>query len=235
VGSFFGSVGNAISSYVLDPIVNFGSGLAHGFGGGSGGGASGARRGYSAGASVGGAISGAAQRGGAAVAAPFQAAGSLIGAAIGGTSQGARIENGAVTIDGTRVATVGGGSPEDQQSVLEAARDVLNTDRGSELGRQLVDRGQAWGIALNDRDKIETRAGTADRAPFTRLDPNSSRSVWVAGWPPVQNSSIARRVAHELGHAVTGIGDTGFLGRANIIANENPIMTQLGEPPRLWY
>jgi hypothetical protein len=56
-----------------------------------------------------------------------------------------------------------------------------------------------------------------------------------------KDASTERVLAHEIGHAATGIEDTGPGRMDNVIANENPIVTELGlgariyyEPP-LWY
>jgi hypothetical protein len=51
-------------------------------------------------------------------------------------------------------------------------------------------------------------------------------------------ASLERILAHELGHAFTGVRDVGTAGTgrlANIYANENPIVQELGEPPRVRY
>ncbi len=48
-------------------------------------------------------------------------------------------------------------------------------------------------------------------------------------------SFAPRIIAHELGHAVFGIGDAGPGRLSNVLANENPIMLELGEPARTHY
>jgi hypothetical protein len=58
-----------------------------------------------------------------------------------------------------------------------------------------------------------------------------------AGKPTRFKVTLIRSLAHELGHALTGIGDTPFPGDQmdNVRKNENPILQQLGEPARASY
>lgn len=48
-------------------------------------------------------------------------------------------------------------------------------------------------------------------------------------------ASNDRILGHELGHAIGGYFDDGPNQMNNVIANENPIATELGEPPRTSY
>ena len=48
----------------------------------------------------------------------------------------------------------------------------------------------------------------------------------------VENASLNRVIAHEMGHEVMGAKDDGFLDMNNVNENENPIALELGEPLR---
>jgi hypothetical protein len=50
-----------------------------------------------------------------------------------------------------------------------------------------------------------------------------------------KSASTARILAHEMGHAATGVGDTGPGQMDNIILNENPVASELGLSPRTGY
>ena len=106
---------------------------------------------------------------------------------------------------------------------------VKGTRRGGELYRKLEEDKAVYKIK-------EGRPGEAYYNPRTReivVAPNSH--------PPVettkgrQPASTARILGHEMGHAATGVGDTGQGRMNNVNMNENPIAIELGEPTRTKY
>lgn len=65
------------------------------------------------------------------------------------------------------------------------------------------------------------------------LDPKWHPGIdTTAGCIPFSNT---RWIAHEFGHAIMGTRDDGPNRMNNVIANETPIMRELGEPERISY
>jgi hypothetical protein len=85
----------------------------------------------------------------------------------------------------------------------------------------------------------EMRFEWADRrfGDFVTVDPNVSPKIWVwRDWIPTREpASLERILAHEFGHALTGVGDTGLLSLKHVRTNESPVAVQLGEPRRIWH
>jgi hypothetical protein len=82
---------------------------------------------------------------------------------------------------------------------------------------------------LNNRGILGNPRGTM----IIDMDLNAHPEIETTqGWRP---ASTARILAHEIGHVAYGIGDTGVGRMVNVIANENPVATELGEPARIRY
>ncbi len=54
-------------------------------------------------------------------------------------------------------------------------------------------------------------------------------------WAKNPRATTERILGHEMGHAATGIGDTGPNNMDNVRQNENPIAIELGQPERIRY
>jgi RHS repeat-associated protein len=124
--------------------------------------------------------------------------------------------------------TVTGGTPDQQTAVVSIVNNVLNTLRGQDLLNQIVGpwywHGDPKLLTLNSGGNNSADLG----GPNVYVDPCSHPLIHTT--MGIQPASTARIIAHELGHAVTGVGDTGPGNMDNVILNENPIATQLGEP-----
>ena len=128
---------------------------------------------------------------------------------------------------------VTGGTPEQRAQAEQALRRIFNTQRGKELEDMIVGpwykHGNPIDLQLNNFgwNKAET--------PGTDIfvDPEKVRPIQTE-WGRI-GPTMEQIIAHELGHAVTGIGDTGPCKMDNVNQNENPIDTELGWPKRLEY
>jgi hypothetical protein len=110
---------------------------------------------------------------------------------------------------------------------------VFGTKRGEELLDLAKGRSSPLEIRINHRGDFYY----SPRGDFITVDPTRTVELLVwKGWRPgFEPASMQRILGHELGHALTGVRDVGFLRLDNIRLNENPIVTELGEPPRIWY
>jgi RHS repeat-associated protein len=128
-----------------------------------------------------------------------------------------------------------GGTFADRQSMRKEVRRVRETPRGKELVKLIRERGEQKFIhvskGLND--------AFTDR-PFGNniyIDPNFHPEIRTT--VGLQHASTARLIGHELGHAVTGLGqrEIPFGAMDNVIMNENPIVNALQppEPSRIEY
>lgn len=129
-----------------------------------------------------------------------------------------------------RVITVTGGTGNEQAAVHTALDKIESTPRGKELMEMQAAKGKILLIRIDDFQ--QQKASPLGHGPLTvNLDHIPSIYV-VGGTMPV---SITRTIAHEIGHAITGIDDDGRNNMHNVLVNENPIMTRLGEPARTRY
>jgi len=112
-------------------------------------------------------------------------------------------------------------------------KDALEKVKETKRGKELFDR--------MDLDKatykiVEGNRGEAYYDPATKtivVDPNFHPSIDTTNGP--YSSPTDRILGHEMGHAATGVGDTGPGRMNNVNMNENPIAIELGEPPRTKY
>ncbi|EQD45695.1 hypothetical protein B2A_09194 [mine drainage metagenome] len=91
------------------------------------------------------------------------------------------------------------------------------------------EHGNPQTIYLNNQHNDSALLGDG----VVNIDPNDHPCInTTEGRRP---ASTLRILAHELGHSVTGRGDDGPGMMNNITWNENPIMMELGRPPRTSY
>ncbi len=122
-----------------------------------------------------------------------------------------------------------GGSPLQQVNVQISASHVFSTPRGAQLQGMIDARGfgvNVWIISGRGR-------GVGPTPSDVYIDPTMRVNVITTMGSVL--ASLDRILAHELGHAITGIKDDGPGNMANVFANENPIMDALGEPRRTQY
>ena len=124
------------------------------------------------------------------------------------------------------------GDAKDRKPVQDAVDRGSKTPRAKELLRQ-IDGGRQRGhpITVQASDSGKAKAET----PGTKVivNPNYRPKIMTKEGPVT--ASTTRIVWHEIGHAVTGTGDTGTGKMDNINQNENPIARALGEPERTSY
>ncbi len=114
------------------------------------------------------------------------------------------------------------------------------TSRGRELLKQIIGpwwrHGSPVTVVLKPGIAADTGA-VADRngnpTGTIEIDPNFHPQVRTASGNVI--ASDERIAGHELGHAVTGTGDTGKNQMDNVKQNENPIVQDLGLSPRTQY
>ncbi|WP_158241384.1 RHS repeat-associated core domain-containing protein [Dyella sp. AD56] len=127
-----------------------------------------------------------------------------------------------------------GGSPEQQQQVIDSVNAIFRTPRGSQLLDDIkgpwYKHGSPKTIKITDDYRVETPYLGADEI---HIDPRFNRCFNSTQGP--MRGSLSRFIAHELGHAVEGTDDDGPGRMNNVIQNENPIMNALGEPSRISY
>ena len=127
-----------------------------------------------------------------------------------------------------------GGTPEQQQQVIDSVNAIFSTPRGSQLLDDIkgpwYKHGSPKTIKITDDYKVETPYLGADEI---HIDPRFNRCFNSTQGP--MRGSLTRFIAHELGHAVEGTDDDGPARMNNVIQNENPIMNALGEPSRISY
>ena len=129
--------------------------------------------------------------------------------------------------------TVEGGTQAQQQVIQADARLIFSTPRGQWLMHEIVgpwyEPGNPQTIHLNNQHNDSALLGDG----VVNIDPNDHPCInTTEGRRP---ASTLRILAHELGHSVTGRGDNGPGMMNNITWNENPIMMELGRPPRISY
>ena len=132
--------------------------------------------------------------------------------------------------DGTTIATVSGGTAAEQKAIRDDLTRVFGTKRGQEMVAAIQERGFPVEVQINDSGQL---LGDLAHGKWIRIDlgmhPNIQTTAGVIPAP------TARILAHELGHAVFRMNDTGPGLMANVLANENPIAIELGEPARTRY
>lgn len=107
---------------------------------------------------------------------------------------------------------------------------VLGTKRGQDMVKAIEARGSPLEVRINSSGKL---TGDTKGGKYINVDPSSHPLIrTTAGKVP---ASTARIIGHELGHAVFGTGDVGPGRMSNVLANENPIAVELGEPARTHY
>jgi len=115
----------------------------------------------------------------------------------------------------------------------EALEQVRRTRRGRELYDILDQRRETYKIRQYRPGDVCSLCYN----PRTReiiIDPTSRPIIETP--QGFTSASSARILGHEMGHAATGASDyTGPEPGTNTIQNENPIASELGEPPRSRY
>jgi hypothetical protein len=120
----------------------------------------------------------------------------------------------------------------DRNALMNAYKKNKRTRRGKYLCRILEKSSTLY--------SIDSSPNSAYYDPYTNtivLDPKyhpyvQTNQNGVTQYEPASTNSM---LGHELGHAATGIGDTGPGNMDNVINNENPIRRGLGENDRTAY
>lgn len=86
---------------------------------------------------------------------------------------------------------------------------------------------------FNQNDTGAQKDSTGDFTNIINLDPG--RKYYIYTSDGIHQVSLARWIAHELGHSVEGDEDDGTDNMNNTNKNENPIVDELGLPPRTSY
>jgi hypothetical protein len=137
---------------------------------------------------------------------------------------------------GSLTFKISGGTPT-QQAMYEASlRAVLATKRGMNMAAEIAAKKNIFGMQRITEVTLHLEPGLGNAHGFTDgsmiIDPNFHGSVpTTAGLRELSNEAI---IAHELGH-VTGALDDGPYEMNNVLANENPVRRELGEPERTEY
>ena len=143
-----------------------------------------------------------------------------------------------------KTAKINGFTPGETTSIRDTLSQMLTTDRGVEMLAE----------GYNDNIPIDIEY---QKSSFMRM---VTISVGYDIWPAYTNPytkqinidtwgllycyadhggytmlSLDQTVIHELGHLLTGIGDTGLGHNDNVLANENPVESALGMEPRNSY
>jgi len=129
--------------------------------------------------------------------------------------------------------TIQGGSGAQQSAIQRALNRILRTRRGQQLLCQV--NGPWWWhgnpITIHIIGGQNAYADTPGSDVY--IDPSFHPEVDTTSGPT--SAPTDRILGHEIGHAVTGTEDNGPGQMNNVIQNENPIATQLGEPARTHY
>jgi len=134
---------------------------------------------------------------------------------------------------------VDGNEPAERRKFIQSQIDrCLGTKRGRALYDILVQEDRTVTLKLSTQDQNEAHgAGKADSVTVDAMHPGPRIMVKnrKTGKERVINASICRKLAHELGHAIAGTLDDGPDRLQNVETNENPIVEELGEDPRIRY
>lgn len=138
-----------------------------------------------------------------------------------------------VSSGGQTLTVVTRGTATERAGIESATADVFGTKRGGELQTLAKGRSSPLEMRINYRGDFYYDP----RGDFITVDPTKTVDVLVwKGWRPgYEPASMQRILAHELGHALTGVRDVGFLWLDNVRLNENPIVRELGGRSRIWY
>lgn len=129
---------------------------------------------------------------------------------------------------------INGGTAAEKAQAQAAIDQVFSTPRGQEMLSQIegpwYEHGNPQTLNINDY------GGDGAPAPLSgSISINMDANVYI----PVQGgrakASLARILAHELGHSLMGDGDDGPCRMNNVNKNENPVATALGQPLRTAY
>ncbi len=126
---------------------------------------------------------------------------------------------------------IGNWSAEDKAWAESSLNRVLNTKRGKELENMIRDQGVPRTIHLATYGS----KNECDDAPTTEIHISLNALVPIETQWGTIFATLDRKIAHELGHAVTGTRDSGPANMDNVNQNENPIMEELGEAKRIEY
>ena len=129
---------------------------------------------------------------------------------------------------------------EQQMAIQSSLALIAGTSRGAEIMAAAL-----WGknyIGVYDTE-FSSNSAVFDQPgiTFTVGVGNIGVNPAVLPYYQVENTdgwdtpSILQVVAHELGHGLTGVKDSGPGNNNNVYANENPILSELGQPTRLSY
>jgi RHS repeat-associated protein len=141
--------------------------------------------------------------------------------------------SGAFLFPGQPPVRVVGGTADEQVQVQAALDQVWSTPRGQQMLDQIdgpwYEYGNPQELDINDYgdDEYNPELGV--------LWINEDANVYIPVAGGRARASLARIIAHELGHAVFGTKDDGPCMMNNVNQNENPVAKALGQPLRTAY
>jgi len=127
-----------------------------------------------------------------------------------------------------------GGTAAEQAEAQAAVDQVFSTPRGQEMLSQIegpwYEHGSPQTMNIND---YGNDADPALLSGFFSI--NMDANVYIPMQGGRAQASLARIIAHELGHSLMGDDDDGPCRMNNINKNENPVAAALGQPLRTAY
>ena len=123
------------------------------------------------------------------------------------------------------IISVIGGRPNERSAVRQDLDKIEDTPRGKELMKMQLRKNQILTIRIDNQQILENSAVGGSPAVV-----NAEHSYGIHTTAGDREVSLLRSVAHEIGHAISGIRDSGPNNMDNINANENPIVTHLQNP-----
>jgi Flp pilus assembly pilin Flp len=133
---------------------------------------------------------------------------------------------GIVPAGGFSGITITGGTAAQQAAINQALADIYSTPRGAQM-QAAIEGGTPLTININ------STGGLSATGSVIQIDPSSHPVIQTTAGP--LPATTLRILAHEIGHAAMGERDDGANNLNNVIANENPVMSALGEPERTAY
>ena len=128
---------------------------------------------------------------------------------------------------------INGGTADEQAQVQSAVDQVFSTPEGQQMLAEIdgpwYEHGDPQTLNIDDY-------GTDEAVPNSGvLDVNPNATLWIQTPNGTAQASLARIIAHELGHSLRGTLDDGPCRMNNVNKNENPVAKALGQPLRIKY
>jgi hypothetical protein len=124
--------------------------------------------------------------------------------------------------------------------VLSAIESIKKTKRGKQLWEKHKKKRKRIKIHKNKKNPVLSGGGSStnnfkDGHSEIYFDTTDLQYGYETTGGRFVRATLGEILAHELGHALSDAGDTGPGNMDNVNQNENPIITELGMPPRVKY